>query len=383
MIVILAVVLGVLYLTPDDSPKSHAVISVAGAMAASDTAGFARADKPKRFEFPREFGPHTEFKTEWWYFTGNLHAENGRHFGFQLTFFRSAVSPGIVAGTSKWRTNQIYMAHFAVTDVENSEFHNFERFSRGAAQLAGAEAAPFRVWLEDWVVHETGGEVRFDVPQLALEASDSGIALRLALVNEKPIVLQGNNGLSKKGPEPGNASYYYSLPRLRATGSIRIADEEHLVSGLAWLDREWSTSALGAGQIGWDWFALQLADRTELMFYQIRDVDGTTDELSQGLFVNSRGETVRLDNTQVELEVIEWWRSARGVRYPSRWRTKIPVLGVELEISPLLPDQELQHSFQYWEGAVEVSGHAAGVPVSGFGYVELTGYSESREDFRR
>src|SRR6266852_2666936 len=217
-----------------------ATISVAGALGAAEATGFARAAAPRAFSFPRDHGPHPEFRTEWWYYTGNLRAGDGRHVGFQLTVFRHALGPEPVTRASDWGATQVYLAHFAVTDTRGGRFLAFARSSRDALGLAGARAEPFRVWLEDWVAE---GEGRAALP-MRLRAVEGEAAIDLTLESAKPVVLQGERGLSRKGPEPGNASYYYSLTRMPARGTVRLGPETLAVEGLAWMDREWSTSAL-------------------------------------------------------------------------------------------------------------------------------------------
>ena len=231
-----------------------ATISLADVMTNRNSEGFARATTPRKFVFPDDLVAHPEFQTEWWYYTGNLQTEQGRHFGFQFTIFRNAINPDSIKRSSGWATNQVYMGHFAVTDVDDEKFYAFERFSRGANELAGAQSKPFGVWLEDWRVESTQQETTNPAPNMKIQAAENGISINLDLQNTKPVVLHGDRGLSQKGAEPGNASYYYSLTRMNADGQIQINDNSFKVTGLAWLDREWSTSALDKDQAGWDWF---------------------------------------------------------------------------------------------------------------------------------
>ncbi|QKT04290.1 carotenoid 1,2-hydratase [Ectothiorhodospiraceae bacterium 2226] len=342
-----------------------------GNLMSGDVAGYARAHAPRPFVFPEDHGPHPAYKHEWWYWTGNLQAEDGRRFGFQLTVFRIAMTPTPVARASAWRGDQVYMAHFALTDVAGRRFYHAERFSRGALDLAGAQAAPFRVWLEDWVAAgPPAGETPFP---LRLQASEADFAIDLVLEPVKPHVLQGEQGLSQKSAEPGNASYYYSFTRLAARGEVRSADARLAVSGSAWWDREWSSSALGADQVGWDWFSLQLSDGREVMYYQMRRRDGSVDPHSKGVLVGARGEAQLLRHADVELTVLDHWESPRGGRYPARWR--LTVADLDLLVQPFLSDQEMDTLVRYWEGAVQVQGRAGDAPVDGVGYVELTGYA--------
>lgn len=353
-----------------------ASVSVAEAMAGSDTSGYARAVQVRAFRFPQDHGPHPGFKTEWWYYTGNLRDSNGRRFGFQFTIFRTALSPQAADRASGWASNQLYMGHFAVSDVAGGEHHAFERFSRDAQGLAGAQAEPFRVWLEDWTAEATGGDSDLEMPRTRLYAAEDGVALDLILRNTKPPALQGRQGLSQKGPEPGNASYYYSFTRLAAAGNLRLGEKNFAVEGLAWMDREWSTSALGAEQVGWDWFSLQLSDGSDLMYYQLRKRDGSADRFSKGLLHHAGGSGELITREDVTLEVLDSWESPLGGRYPARWKLSLPARNLSLEITPPIADQEMNLSVRYWEGAVEVRGKIGDASLTGSGYVELTGYGD-------
>lgn len=336
-------------------------------------AGFARATAPQAFTFPRDHGPHFDYQTEWWYYTGNLTAATGEHFGFQLTFFRRGLTPGAppAAGLS---TNQIYFAHFALTDVAGQNHHSVERFSRGAAGLAGASGAPYQVWLEDWRVEA----LTADGSVVRVRARDEEQALDLTLRAVKPITAHGDHGLSPKSPEAGNASYYLSYTRLATEGQVEARGQTFVVTGEAWFDHEWSTSALGPQAVGWDWFSLQLSDGREVMFFQIRHADGTLEAVSGGTLIEKDGTTRRLPVEAVKLEVSEFWTSpATGGRYPARWRLAVPSAGLDLTVTPWLPAQELTLTFAYWEGAVQIAGTSGGTAVSGAGYVELTGYVTS------
>jgi len=358
----------------DGSDVARARLSLTETLAGADTAGYAQALAPQPFVFPDDHGPHPDFRSEWWYVTGNLTGVDGRDFGFQLTIFRSALSPLAPASESAWATNQAYMAHFTVTDVAGGGFQAHERFARGAVGLAGASADPFRVWLEDWVIE---GDSASTFP-VRLSAAAGEAALRLRLSPGKPAVLQGDDGLSRKGPEPGNASYYYSLTRLPADGTLVLRGDTLSVSGSAWLDREWSTSALGNALVGWDWFALQLSDGWDLMIYRLRRTDGSAAPESAGVLVDPSGGTVPLGwGTDITVESTGTWASPHDrALYPSGWRLAVPARGWDLAVEPRRPDQELDLSFRYGEGAVSVRGVGeAGRPVTGRGYVELTGYA--------
>ena len=357
---------------------ARARLSLVETLAGSDTAGYARALESRVFDFPADHGPHPDFRTEWWYVTGNVTSESGRDFGFQFTIFRNALAPTPPQSPSAWATNQAYMGHFALTDVAGGRFHAFERFARGAGGLAGAEAEPLRVWLEDWRLDATSSTTF----PLRLQARGSGVELSLDLDAGKPVVFQGDRGLSQKGPEPGNASFYYAHTRMPATGTVVVSGDAFAVEGEAWLDREWSTSALADGQVGWDWFALQLNDGWDMMIYRLRRADGSAGPLSDGVLIDPDGVRVPLEwGVDVGMEETGAWTSPiDGTEYPSGWRIRVPDRGWDLVVEPLIRGQELDVSFRYWEGAVSVEGAGEGArSVQGRGYVELTGYADGSE----
>jgi len=333
--------------------------------------GFDKALTVRDFSFPADHGPHPGFRNEWWYITGNLDGPNGRRFGFEITIFRFSLTPAPPEPDSDWRTNQVYIAHLAVTDADENRFYVAERFSRGALGLAGARAEPFSVWIDDWEIAGamTGSPWR-------VRATDVEIALDLELTPLREPVLNGDRGLSRKSSSVDNASYYYSITRMRTEGALTIADNEYRVSGLSWLDREWSTSALAPDQAGWDWFALQLSDGTDLMLYNIRKSDGAADENSSGTLSTANGEVVRLKQGDFEIVVNTTWESPQGGTYPSGWTVRVPKRNLELNVVPVISDQELFTVVRYWEGAVDVTGVRGDADVNGRGYAELTGYAK-------
>jgi predicted secreted hydrolase len=349
-------------------------LAVTAALGGGSTEGFARVVTPRPFAFPEDHGPHGEYRTEWWYYTGNLETAAGRHFGFQLTFFRIGLMPTMRARASAWASREAYMAHFALTDTAGTRFSASSRLSRAALGLAGARAAPFRVWVEDWSAEGVDG----DAAPVRLTVAEDDVAIDLVLESDKPVVLQGERGLSRKGSEPGNASYYYSLTRMPARGRVTVRGEPFEVRGLAWMDREWGTSSLGPDLAGWDWFALQLADGRELMLYQLRRSDGSADRFSGGSLVAADGSSRGLTVEDFQIQVLGTWQSPRGgTRYPARWRVTIPRERIQLDVTPRLPDQELALAVRYWEGAVRAEGSAGGRPIGGVGYVELVGYARA------
>lgn len=357
-----------------DVDTGEAAMDVAEALS-TDTTGYARADRPWSYSFPSDHGAHPEFRTEWWYYTGNLQSVDGRRFGYQFTLFRIALLPPAlqIEDDGTWATHQLYMAHFAVTDAEDRGFVAEERFSRASAGLAGAAAQPYRIWLEDWEVGAL--DTAFERQYVRAAATDA--AVDLVIEAQKPVVLHGDEGLDAKGPHPGDASYYYAVTRWSTSGAIIIDGERHEVTGTSWLDREWSTSVLGEGIRGWDWFALQLDDGRDIMYYQLRDENGEPTEFSGGVIIEPDGTKYPVPHPEATLEATGQWRSPLGGAYPSGWRLSMPGRGVSLQIDPILRQQEVDASVRYWEGAVDVVGFIDGAPVRGVGYVELTGYAES------
>jgi predicted secreted hydrolase len=337
---------------------------------------FETALFPRTFDLPGDHGPHLGFQTEWWYYTGNLEADDGEHFGYQLTFFRRGLTPGVPERPSPLATNQIYFAHFAITDVLHRQHVSEQRFSRGADGLAGAQSDPYSVWLETWNVRALNA----DGSRVRLVAQGAGLSFDLTLQSTKPLVLEGDEGLSAKSAQPGNASYYLSYTRMATAGQLVSSGRTYQVTGLSWFDHEWSTSALGPEAVGWDWFSLQLNDGRELMLFQIRRKDGTLEPASSATLVERNGMTQRLDSADFSIEATATWHSqASGGDYPSRWRVTIPGEGLDLLLTPWLPDQENRLDFNYWEGAVRISGRGPAGDLSGNGYVELTGYAGSMQ----
>lgn len=335
--------------------------------------GFTYADGSRPLTFPADFGAHPDFRTEWWYYTGNLSTSDGRPFGFELTVFRVGLVPPTVdmPDDSTWYGNSLYFAHFALSDIEANEFHAYERYSRPGPGLAGAQASPYRVWLEDWSIVETGKD------SYHLQAAQDGIAIDLNLSDEMGVILHGENGYSRKGKEVTNASYYYSQPRLRAEGTIQVQDETYQVSGLAWKDHEFSTGVLDEGQIGWDWFSLQFDDGAALMLFQLRESGGGTSDSSSGTFIHADGSTQSLQNENFSITVLDQWRSPHtGGMYPSAWQIQLDEPNCLLNIRPWMSDQEVNFpAVTYWEGAVRFEGSCNGKAVNGNGYIELTGYA--------
>lgn len=373
----LSMLLWVMLLTACLTPTAPALetqLTVAESLAQSDTQGFLRADKPRQFVFPADHGPHPGYAVEWWYVTGNLQDDAGHQYGYQFTLFRSSVRPphALSATASAWQSDDVYMGHLAVTDVENQQFYAYERFNRAAVGIAGAQATPLRVWLDDWqlAAHDA------TATSLTLTARHGDVALDLTLDARLPPVLQGDAGLSQKSAD--NASYYYSMPRLPSNGTLRIGERQLAVRGTSWLDREWSTSALAPEQIGWDWFALHLADGSDVMIYNLRRRDGQFDPYSAGSLRRADGSVVQFGARDITLTPAGTWTSPHtGAVYPAAWQMVIPSQQLDLNIQPLVADQELLVTVRYWEGAVQVVGRRGDTPITGVGYLEMTGYADA------
>lgn len=360
---------------------------VASAPAANPEAGSpGRASQPEfrpalagySYLFPRDHGSHDEFRTEWWYYTGHLSTASGRRYGYQLTFFRRGVDQASVrSNPSRWAIRDLYLAHLALSDHDQARFRYAEKISRAGIGKAGAETGRLRVWIDRWSAEA--------LPSVQdrhhLRASAEDFSLDLFVTPEKPPVIHGEGGVSRKGGALDQASHYYSLTRLATTGTVTVAGETLAVSGTSWMDHEFGSGDLGPDQVGWDWFSIQLENQTELMFYRLRRADGTTDPASSGTLVFPDGRSQHLLTSDVHIEALDHWTSGQsGTRYPSRWHIEVPTAGLMLDLIPRLSNQELmtRRSTQvtYWEGAVEVTGKLREASIAGLGYVELTGYAE-------
>ena len=350
--------------------------SVARAVNGPVTANFARATEARPLVFPDDHGPHPEYQTEWWYYTGNLRSADGERWGYQLTFFRSGLTPNPPQRQSQWATSAIYLAHFAVTDAAGQRFSAKAELARGGAiDLAGAQAKPYRVFVKTWSAEGSGDSAR-------LRAATEQVSIDLNLESLKPPTLQGDRGLSQKSAERGNASYYYSLTRMQTSGTISFAGQSAQVEGLSWMDHEWGTSALGSDQLGWDWLGMQLSDGSDMMWGQLRRSDGSAESIT-GSWTAADQSVTSLPHGDVQWTTLDTWRSPHtGISYPARWRMQVPKLGLDLELTPLIPDQELRVGLTYWEGAVRVRGTRNGQPIDGYGYVELTGYGSGAQQGR-
>ena len=325
-----------------------------------------------QFSFPRDHAAHPPYRIEWWYYTGNVETSEGRRFGYQLTFFRTGVTPTPTT-PSQWAVRDLYMAHFAISDPDGKRFYSFERLNRAGVHWAGAETNGYRVWNESW-------ETRLDGEVHVLTANDGNCKIALSLTPEKLPVIHGKDGLSQKGVSAGNASHYYSYTRLRTSGTIAVDGQTFSVTGLSWMDHEFGTSFLEKDQVGWDWFSLQLQDGRELMLFQIRRADGSIDPHSSGTLVETNGNTIHLPIGAFSLVPEQYWQSPQsGARYPIVWTLTLPRSDLRFRVSAALPNQEMRTEAStgvtYWEGSVFVTGKSEERDVLGRGYLEMTGYT--------
>ncbi len=338
--------------------------------------GFESATAPYAFVFPRDHYAHDAYRTEWWYFTGHLAAPGGRRFGYELTFFRIGLephAPRILPGQSRWRTTQLYPAHFAITDATAHSFVYDETLARGALGQGFASQRALDVGANGWSLTGTAAVS----PAMHLHAAAGGDALDLAQVPEKPPAVHGTGGISKKGSCATCASHYYSFTRLRTTGTLTRGGVRYRVEGVSWMDHEFGSDELEPEQTGWDWFSIQLDDRREVMLYRLRRRDGSTTPQSSGSIVAPDGSVRHLPLAAFRIEARSTWTSPHThAVYPASWLVRVDGVAKPLLLVPIVADQELYDpgGATYWEGAVDVRDASTGKPL-GQGYVELTGYA--------
>jgi len=335
---------------------------------------FKPLDPKQELSFPRDHGSHDDARVEWWYVTGQLDTGSGRRLGYQLTFFRTGIADEPrSARASAFAARDLFFAHFARTDVRAGTFRYAERAHRTGVGAAFAREDRLFVVNEDWRLEEVGG-------RLVLFASDGGEEISLVLTPEKPPVVHGAGGLSRRGPERDAVSRYVSLTRLRSEGWWTAGGRSEAVTGLSWFDHEWGPGSIGRDTAGWDWFALQLLDGRELMLSRMREKAGGVSPFSSGTLVTRDGKAQSLSSQDFVIEETAHWTSpASGARYPSRWRVHVSRASLDVEVVPVLAGQELvtdkSTRVTYWEGACDVTPPGAGTPI-GRAYVELTGYAD-------
>lgn len=331
------------------------------------------------YQFPRDHFSHPEFRTEWWYYTGNVRDVSNRRFGYELTFFRHSVETGKPKGV--WDVKDVWMAHLALSDIEGNRFFNFERLNRAGPGLAGADADNAVVWNGNWKAQWTldpGKQAGFG--QQKLTAFAEPFSIDLSLTSGKPPVIHGKDGVSQKSAGAGRASHYVSLTHLRTKGTITLEGKPFSVEGVSWMDHEFFSGSMESNLIGWDWFSLQFEDNTELMLYRLRRKDGSVEPFSSGTWVDATGRSRHLELGDFSLVPGKTWTSAKTKgAYPVEWTLRVPALALDCTIRTRLPQQELAGKFgtspSYWEGAIEVTGTKAGASVRAAGYLEMTGYA--------
>lgn len=331
----------------------------AGLGGASD--GFASVVPGKVLEFPRDLGPHPDFRIEWWYLTANLKEANGTQWGVQWTLFRQAMSPG--AEQAGWNNRQLWMGHAAITNVQTHRYA--ERFARGGVGQAGAQAIPFQAWIDSWKMGGDQGLSAQTAAPLELSASGDNFSYALSLEADQPLVLQGEGGYSKKS-ERGQASYYFSQPYYRARGSVTLDDKTVQVDGLAWMDREWSSQPLASDQTGWDWFSLHLASGEKVMLFRLRQKDGGN--YFAGNWIDRSGHSEVLAAGSIAMTPTDL-TDIDGRKLPTSWTIVLADKGLKIESVPLNPRSWMGTRFSYWEGPITFKGSQSGI-----GYLEMTGY---------
>ncbi|HEX3660327.1 MAG TPA: lipocalin-like domain-containing protein [Acidobacteriaceae bacterium] len=333
-------------------------------------ADYDRALPGYHYQFPRDNFDHPRYQTEWWYYTGNIASSNGHRFGFELTFFRQGISRR--PNPSPWYVHDLYLAHFALSDLTGGRYQHAERINRAGPGIAGADAAQHAVWNGNW-----RADIEPNSQQLQAMTNDCRMDLRLTPV--KPIVIQGRNGISRKAAGVGHASHYLSFSRLLTSGSIRVQGVRYTVSGTSWMDHEFFTGSMAPDEEGWDWVGLQLDNGTELMLYRMRHKDGSVDPFSSGSYIDAGGRSTFLASADFSMRPDgDFWTSphTRG-RYPLRWHIAVPRFGLDCTVTTSLDNQELSSRFgpSYWEGAVTVQGRQSRALLRGVGYLEMTGYA--------
>ncbi len=337
------------------------------------------------YSFPRDHYSHDSYKTEWWYYTGHLRADDGSRYGYELTFFRIGMSVTDPPPQSPWSMDNVYMAHFAISDINGRRFFHTQRLTRPGVGFAGASQSEFKIFNGNWSLAGTPDHQKLQARDYQRQKDGKlggEYAFNLELTPTKPPAQQGENGVSQKASCYGCASHYYSLTRLKTRGDLTVDGRKMHVEGLSWMDHEFGSNQLTAEQAGWDWFAVQLDNNYELMLYAMRLHDGSIDPHSSGTLVLPDGGAKHLSVGDFQIRSSKKWRSPEsGATYPIDWTVEVPKVNLLLQISPDLLNQELikkqPHDVTYWEGSSTVNGTMSGHPVRGQSYVEMTGYASA------
>ncbi|MGO9514983.1 MAG: lipocalin-like domain-containing protein [Steroidobacteraceae bacterium] len=348
-----------------------ALVTAAGANSGvpAATPTYAPVTSGRTIEFPADYGSHPQFRTEWWYVTGWLTTRAGESLGFQITFFRT--KPAIDENNpSSFAPRQLLIAHCAISDPKRGRLWQDQRIRRAGHGLAEASTGDTNVWIDRWTLERDAGTGAYSATMDA-----EGFSIHLKLSATQPALLNGDSGVSRKGPAPQAASYYYSLPHMAVDGLIARNGHVDAVSGEAWFDHEWSSEYLDPEAVGWDWIGINLTDGGALMAFRIRDLQGTA-RWAGGTLRSADGTVRILDPADVAFVATRTWRSPRtGIDYPVQWHVRAG--SKELDLEPLFDDQEndtrLSTGAIYWEGAVRAYEEHR---LAGRGYLELTGYGE-------
>lgn len=334
------------------------------------------ADAQIPLTVPRDLYAHADFQTEWWYYTGNLKADDGKLFGFELVFFKRRTDSDLIVGfPARFYSNPAHMAHFAVTDISNRKFVYSDRRERDQKTCrtgkAGAHENMLWVWNRDWYVREANGKYH-------LYAKMAGYELSLILTPKKPPVLHGERGFFQKA-DGSHATYYVAFTRLEAKGTLVVGSQPHRVEGLAWHDHEFGTHQLSKQEAGWDWFSIQLDDEQEIMVYLLRNIDGSYDPYSRAVLIKVDGSKEEALLSEIKFEQKSFWESDKTeARYPVSWRIKVPRWNLEVDVEPYVEACELltpkSTMTAYWEGPIKINGHLGNKNIFGQGYLEMCGY---------
>ena len=354
--------------------NSWLAATLAVLLAVAAAAQYRKALPGYQYEFPQDHFNHPDFQTEWWYYTGNLQASDGHRFGFELTFFRQAVTPE-KASASMWDVRDVYLAHLALSDLDGGRFYHTERVNRAGPGLAGIDASAAKVWNGNWQVTGIGGTRQ-------LQAVAPEFVLRLSMTSRKPPVIHGKNGVSQKAEDEGQASHYISFTRLLTSGTIELNGKTYSVEGTSWMDHEFFTEKADPTLRGWDWVSLQLDDDTELMLYRFRQKDGSAGPFSAGTYVDAAGHARYLGFRDFTMQpgAGRYASPTTKADYPTTWEVQVPSLGLDVSLSTPLVSQELVSGLgaglSYWEGAIAIRGTREGRKATGVGYLEMTGYAK-------
>ena len=356
-----------IFASDEPKPVETANLSLLNLLSNNSTVIEGEIPQPdKDILLPQDHYDHPNFRNEWWYFTGNLKDKNQQEFGYQFTIFRFKNDED--NSNSLWSASDIYLGHLAITDIANSEYlHKEIYFRKSDLGLAGSDKDNNKIWISNWMLEFDGNDVH-------LSARQDEIILDLTLKSRSIPILHGKQGYSKKGADPSNASYYYSITDYETTGKISIDKTVYEVTGNSWYDHEWSSGVLPENVIGWDWFSINLNEGSQLMIYQLRNINDVPTPYSAGTFIDENNKVINLNQDQFQLKPIKYWESeSTKINYPLEWEIEIPELGINLLTVPKINKQEFNGSIIYWEGAIDVANSSN--DSLGEGYMELTGYN--------